>query len=126
MPGGCGDTVVGYGLASYPQGGDGGWVSDPPILVLQVVALRSLVPLTDLPQLHRFICREERRRGERDEQQQTRDGLNERCTVLIWLGEIASCAKEGRRATQWCAARSAVLLQYWKLATAEGWHGINR
>lgn len=76
MPGGCGDTVVGYGLASYPQGGDGGGVSDPPFLILQVVALRSLVPLTDLPQLHCFICREERRRRRRKrvEEKEGREG----------------------------------------------------
>ena len=40
---------------SHPQRRDGGGIPDPSVLVLQVVSLGPLVPLTDLPQLHRLV-----------------------------------------------------------------------
>ena len=55
--GGSGQFWAVWG-GSHPQGGDGGGVSDPAVLILQVVALRTLVPLTDLPQLHCLIWEE--------------------------------------------------------------------
>ena len=40
---------------SHPQRRDGGGIPDPSVLVLQVVSLGPLVPLTDLPELHRLV-----------------------------------------------------------------------
>lgn len=46
---------------THPQHGDHGGVSETPILILEVVSLRPLVPLADLPQLHCLIWGGERR-----------------------------------------------------------------
>lgn len=49
------------GPHTHPQHGDHGGVSETPILILEVVSLRPLVPLADLPQLHCLIWGGERR-----------------------------------------------------------------
>lgn len=45
-----------------PQGLDGVGVLVASVLLLQVVALGSLISLADFPQLDRFICRKEEKR----------------------------------------------------------------
>lgn len=45
-----------------PQGRDGVGVFVASVLLLQVVAFGSLIPLADFPQLDRFICQKEEKR----------------------------------------------------------------
>ena len=42
----------------HPEAGDAARVPQHPTVLLQVVALRPLVPLAHLPQLDRFVCEE--------------------------------------------------------------------